>query len=149
MTLRFVPTFIARLREIKTVQKTLGVTMSEGSLIKRIRSATKILSILITWSLENAVETADSMKSRGYGLSGRTAYSIFRFEKRDAAALLWMTVLTIIIFWRISRGALLYTYFPAFTIGKFSIGIHIAYFLLCITPIIIETREAIRWKAIK
>ena len=149
MTLRFVPTFIARLREIKTVQKTLGVTMSEGSLINRIRSATKILSILITWSLENAVETADSMKSRGYGLSGRTAYSIFRFEKRDAAALLWMTVLTIIIFWRISRGALLYTYFPAFTIGKFSIGIHIAYFLLCITPIIIETREAIRWKAIK
>ena len=97
MTLRFVPTFLARLREIKTVQKTLGVTMSEGSLIKRVRSATKILSILITWSLENAVETADSMKSRGYGLSGRTAYSIFRFEKRDLIALLWMCALTLTI----------------------------------------------------
>ena len=149
MTLRFVPTFLARLREIKTVQKTLGVTMSEGSLIKRVRSATKILSILITWSLENAVETADSMKSRGYGLSGRTAYSIFRFEKRDLIALLWMCALTLTIFWGISCGMLSYSYFPVFMVGKISIGIHIAYFMLCMTPVIIEIREAIRWKAIK
>ena len=149
MTLRFVPTFLARLREIKTVQKTLGVSMSEGSIIKRARSATKILSILITWSLENAVETADSMKSRGYGLSGRTAYSIFRFEKRDLIALLWMGVLTIVIFWGIKSGALTYSYFPIFKVGKFSIGVHLAYLMLCMTPVIIEVREAIRWKAIK
>ncbi len=149
MTLRFVPTFLARLREIKAVQKTLGISMSEGSIIKRVRSAIRIFSILITWSLENAVETADSMKSRGYGLSGRTAYSIFRFEKRDAVALLWMCVLTVIIFCGIYSGALAYTYFPMFTVGKFSIGIHTAHFMLCMTPVIIEVREAIRWKAIK
>ncbi len=149
MTLRFVPTFIARLREITAVQKTLGVNMSEGSIIKRIRSAIKLLSILITWSLENAIETADSMKSRGYGLTGRTSYSIFRFEKRDLIALLWMIALVFIIFTGIYEGALSYTYFPAFTIGKISLEVHMAYFLLCITPIIIEMREAIRWKAIK
>ena len=40
-----------------------------------------------TWSLENAIETADSMKSRGYGLPGRTAFSIFRFDRRDKLAL--------------------------------------------------------------
>ena len=149
MTLRFVPTFLSRFREIKTVQKTLGVSMSEGSIIKRARSATKILSILITWSLENAIETADSMKSRGYGLSGRTAYSIFRFEKRDLIALLWMCALTLAIFAGIYCGALSYSYFPIFAVGKFSIWVHATYLLLCITPVIIEVREAIRWKAIK
>lgn len=149
MTLRFVPTFIARLREITAVQKTLGINMTEGSILKRIRSAIKVLSILITWSLENAVETADSMKSRGYGLTGRTSYSVFRFEKRDLIALLWMIVLTFIIFWGISGGALSYSYFPVFMVGKISIGIHLAYFMLCMTPVIIEIREAIRWKAIK
>lgn len=149
MTLRFVPTFLARLRDIKTVQKTLGISMSEGSVTNRVRAATKILSILITWSLENAVETADSMKSRGYGLSGRTAYSIFRFEKRDLIALLWMSALIITIFGGIYSGALAYSYFPIFTVGKFSIGVHLAYLMLCMTPVIIEIREAIRWKAIK
>ncbi|MBQ3022496.1 MAG: energy-coupling factor transporter transmembrane protein EcfT [Clostridia bacterium] len=149
MTLRFVPTFIARLREIRAVQRTLGVTISEGSLLKRLRSAIRILSILVTWSLENAVETADSMKSRGYGLSGRTAYSIFRFERRDLIAMLWMMSLVLVIFTGIYSGALAYTYFPVFTVGKISIGIHAAYLLLCITPVIIEMREAIRWKAIK
>ncbi len=149
MTLRFVPTFLSRLKEIHTVQKTLGVNMSEGSLITRLKSAIKILSILVTWSLESSIETADSMKSRGYGLSGRTAYSIFRFEKRDALALMWMAVMFSVVIWGSVSGMLLYTYFPVFTIGKISIVVHIAYLLLCITPIIIEVREAIRWKAIK
>ena len=33
-----------------------------------------ILSIMVTWCLENAIETADSMKSRGCGLPGRSAF---------------------------------------------------------------------------
>ena len=32
--------------------------------------AVTIFSIMVTWALENAIETADSMKSRGYGLPG-------------------------------------------------------------------------------
>ncbi len=152
MTLRFVPSFLARLREIRAVQRTLGVNMSEGNLFKRLRSAMKVLSILVTWSLESAVETADSMKSRGYGLSGRTAYSIFRFEKRDALALLWMVLMFGAVIWGIVSGAVYYSYFPVFYIGKLTLsaaGVHIAYLMLCITPVIIEIREAIRWKAIK
>ena len=41
-------------------------------------------------ALENAIETADSMKSRGYGLRGRTAFSIYRMEARDRYALAWL-----------------------------------------------------------
>ena len=152
MTLRFVPAFIERLKEIVSVQRTLGRDVSGGSILKRIRCAMKILSILITWSLESAVETADSMKSRGYGLPGRTAYSIFHFDKRDLKALLWMLCLTLIIFAGIYYKVLNYSYFPIFKTGKFSIftaAVHGAYFLLCVTPVIIELREEYRWKAIK
>lgn len=45
---------------------------------------------MVTWALENAIETADSMKGRGYGLPGRTAFSIFRFDRRDKRALLYI-----------------------------------------------------------
>lgn len=45
------------------------------------------MSIVVTWALENALDTADSMKSRGYGLPKRTAFSLFRFTLRDGICL--------------------------------------------------------------
>lgn len=152
MTLKFVPNLILRLREITNSQRMLGRDISKGSLKKRLRCAMKILSILVTWSLESAVETADSMRSRGYGIPGRTAYSIFSFDKRDLGALMWIITFAGITLAGIFSGALKYSYFPAFSIEKASpltLLLHTAYFLLCITPVIIELREEYRWKAIK
>ena len=48
----------------------MGRDVSEGSLFARIRHGLNMLSILVTWALENAIETSDSMRSRGYGLRG-------------------------------------------------------------------------------
>ena len=64
--------------------------VSNGGVLRRLRNAITILSIMVTWSLESAIETADSMKSRGYGLPGRTAFSIYRFDSRDQSALSWL-----------------------------------------------------------
>lgn len=152
MILRFVPNLISRIKEITNTQKTLGRDISKGNIIKRLKCAMKILSILVTWSLENAIDTADSMKSRGYGLPGRTAYSNFRFERRDVKVLLWMMVLSGITVAGIFGGYLSYNYFPIFEVEQFtpvSCFIHLSYFLLCMTPIIIEWREEYRWKAIE
>ena len=152
MILRFVPTLISRLKEISAVQKTLGRDISKGGIIKRIKCGIKILSILITWSLENAIETADSMKSRGYGLSGRTSYTIFKLEKRDKLMLLSMGILSAVILWGILSGGLKYSYFPVYYTENLSflpLFLHTAYFLLCLTPVLFEWREAVRWNVIK
>ena len=93
MTLRFIPKFRAQLQVVTQAQRCVGRDVSQGSIPQRVRTGITILSILITWSLENAIETADSMKSRGYGLPGRTAFSIYRFDKRDKALLVWLLVL--------------------------------------------------------
>ena len=63
---------------------------------KKVRNAVTVLSILVTWALENAMDTADSMKSRGYGLPGRTAFSVYRMDSRDKAALLWLGFLRVL-----------------------------------------------------
>ena len=81
MALRFVPRFSAQMKLVRSAQHTIGRDINEGTLFQRIRNAVKILSIMITWSLENAIETADSMKSRGHGLKGRTSYSLYKFDK--------------------------------------------------------------------
>ena len=152
MVLHFVPKLIKRLKEIVTAQKCIGRDISKGSLWQRMKLAVKILSILVTWSLENSVETADSMKSRGYGLSGRTAYSIFHFDKRDYMALFWILITSAAVIAGKLYGFLYCRYFPSFAMEwttSESIATQIAYLLLCFTPIIIEIRGSYRWNSIK
>ena len=152
MVIHFVPALIKRLREIVIAQKCIGRDISKGSLWQRMKLAVKILSILVTWSLESSVETADSMKNRGYGLSGRTAYSIFHFDKRDYMALFWVLITSAAVIAGKWCGFLYYRYFPSFAMewkALGSIATQIAYFLLCFTPMIIEIRGSYRWNSIK
>lgn len=92
MTFRFVPKFKEQLQEVSNAQKSMGRDTSEGSVFARVKNSIRILSAVITWSLENAIDTSDSMKSRGYGLTGRTAYSNYVFDKRDVTALIYLAV---------------------------------------------------------
>ena len=61
----------------------MGKGVHQGSIWQRMKNRVRELSILITWMLESFIESGFSMKSRGCGLRGRTAYSIYRFDNRD------------------------------------------------------------------
>ena len=152
MTLRFVPKFSAQLKVVTGAQRCMGRDVSNGSVIKRAKHGLNILSVMVTWSLENAIETADSMKSRGYGIKGRTAFSIFTFDKRDKKALLSIALLGIYTFIGNMMGGMYFRYFPSVKWAEnslFGTSVFIAYFLLCICPVIIEIWEVRKWKAIK
>ena len=90
MALRFIPKFKAQMQTVSEAQACIGRDTKNGSVFRRVGNAVKIFSIMVTWSLENAIETADSMRSRGYGLPRRTAFSIYRFDDRDKTALAWL-----------------------------------------------------------
>ena len=83
MVLRFVPKFKNQIEKVSDAQKCIGRDVTNGNTLAKAKHGMKILSIMTTWALENSVETADSMKSRGYGLRGRTNFSIYRFDTRD------------------------------------------------------------------
>ena len=76
MIFRFIPLLKERYREIRMGQKAMGRN-------KGFRQTMKELSILVSWSLEASIETADSMESRGYGLKGRSSFHLFRITRRD------------------------------------------------------------------
>lgn len=152
MTLRFVPKFLKQLKIIRNAQKCMGRDITNGNIIKRAKNGLSILSILTTWSLENAIETADSMKARGYGLSGRTAFSIFNFDKRDKKALISILILGLYTLAGSIMGGMRFAFFPSLEMGyisPFGISVFIAYLLLCCSPIIIEMWEVRRWKALR
>lgn len=151
MTLRFVPQFRAQLLQVLEAQRCLGRDVRQGTVRQRLRQAIQVLSILITWSLENAIETADSMKSRGYGLPGRTAFSIYRWERRDITALCWLLCCAVLLLWGWLSGALSWRYYPALPqlqITPWRAGMQALYLLLCFTPAILHHREVKKWNSI-
>ena len=149
MALRFAPRFAAQAKVISAAQKGIGRDISQGSLLQKAKHSLRILSILITWALENAIDTADSMKSRGYGLPGRSAFSIFRFEKRDRLALAFLLLCGGSLILGIALDRLKFDYYPL--VGgaweTWSFALFAVYTALCALPLLINLREDVRWKA--
>lgn len=149
MAFRFVPRFAAQFREVSEAQRCIGRDLSEGSAVERIKKAASIVSIMVTWSLENAAQTADSMKSRGYGLSGRTAFSVYCLDGRDKALLVWLLLCGFYIVCGWAAGGIEFHYYPMITgaaLGAFQLSFMLAYLLLCLTPIVLDAVEDIKWK---
>ncbi len=149
LTLRFVPKFKAQLAQVSAAQQCVGRDAATGSLLQRMRNAVTILSIMITWALENGIETADSMKSRGYGLPGRTAFSIYRFDERDKSAILWLAFCGVYILSGWLAGGFYWRYFPtmkgtaASVLGTSFFAVYLA---LCLTPLAINIWADWRWR---
>lgn len=83
MALRFIPLLRRRLHEIALVQRTRNG--QARSLAGRAKMLMQELEILASWSLEEAVQTADSMAARGYGTRRRSTYHPYRLTWRDGA----------------------------------------------------------------
>lgn len=152
MTFRFVPKFKEQVQEVSNAQKSMGRDSSEGSVFARVKNSIRILSAVITWSLENAIDTSDSMKSRGYGLTGRTAYSNYVFDKRDVTALIYLAVTITYFLIGVLLGKINYRYFPSMRgtdMSFYSTSIFISYIMICIMPIIIEIWEELKWRKLK
>lgn len=81
--LRTIPRIKIRAKRIELSRQGIGRGIRQGNVWKRFLHLLSLISILITWTMEDFVESSNSMKSRGYSLRGRTAFSIYRFDNRD------------------------------------------------------------------
>ncbi|MEG1497480.1 MAG: energy-coupling factor transporter transmembrane component T [Clostridiales bacterium] len=152
MILRFVPKFIDQAKKISAAQKCIGRDITNGNIIKRAKNGIKIISILTTWALENGIETADSMGSRGYGLSGRTSFSIFRFTFRDKLMFIAVIFMTLSIFVAIASKTVFVVYYPEFIFNKttaFAVVTYVFYGIFCFLPLMINVVEDLKWRVLK
>src|SRR5690606_36308740 len=64
----------------------------KGSFKKKIQDGMKVLNILVTWSLEDSIQTARSMRARGYGVTkDRSFYFNYKMDKMD-----WIVLISIV-----------------------------------------------------
>ena len=120
--------------------------MSNGKLIKKIRYGLTILSILITWALENAIDTSDSMRARGYGLKGRSAFSIYHFDRRDVTVTGILAGLLGVCLLGFHYGFSFAQYDPVIKIGgipltPWSVITYVAWTLICFFPFLLGLWE--------
>lgn len=152
MALRFIPKFKVQMQTVSEAQACIGRDTKNGSVFRRVGNAIKIFSIMVTWSLENAIETADSMRSRGYGLPGRTAFSIYRFDDRDKAALAWLIFCGAYILSGWLAGGMYFRYYPTVKTvlwTPLTISFMFVYLALVLTPVILDRKEDRQWKSLQ
>lgn len=148
MALRFIPMFKRQMRKVSSAQKTMGIYSSKG-IVNKVQSATRVLMAMISWSFENALDTAASMKARGYGLKGRTHFSLFRVHAEDGVLLAVSVLLLGLTLIGTATGEIAFYYYPR--IGELpaspmAIITYIASGILSFLPFIIEVKEMLTWK---
>ena len=152
MALRFIPKFRAQMQTVSEAQACIGRDTKNGSVFRRVGNAVKIFSIMVTWSLENAIETADSMRSRGYGLPGRTAFSIYRFDDRDKSALAWLVFCGAYLISGWMAGGTYFRYYPTVKAAAWTpmtVIFMLVYLALVLTPVILDRREDRQWNSLQ
>ena len=152
MALRFIPKFRAQMQVVSEAQACIGRDTKNGSVLRRVGNAVKIFSIVVTWSLENAIETADSMRSRGYGLPGRTAFSIYRFDDRDKAVLAWLIFCGAYLISGWMAGGTCFRYYPtvrAAALTPMTVSFMLVYLMLVLTPVILDRKEDRLWRYLR
>lgn len=149
MAIRYVELFRARWRRIQDAQKALGL-YDDGNLIDALRGRARVLSILITWALENGIVTAESMDARGYGTGRRTSFALYRIRVAD---LLLITVC--LVLGTVGSAGLCtadVSWYPTTEMHltePLSIAGYCCFGVLAALPVIINTKEAIRWRYLR
>jgi energy-coupling factor transport system permease protein len=151
MATGLVPRLIRRVKELMLVQKARGVAVTEGSIAQRAHNGTRLVGALLSWTLEDALQMADSMQARGYGTGRRSVYPEYRFRSRDVGTGLGLLAAFAVVFalWVNGHGYLdIYPRLGSFALSAGDITVLIVYLLFLLTPAGWEWRDRKAWLAL-
>ncbi|WP_226670398.1 energy-coupling factor transporter transmembrane component T [Metabacillus litoralis] len=149
LSMRFIPLLKRRLREIETVQQSKGLSVKEGKLKDRAKNGILLVQILLTWSLEEAIQTADSMAARGYGLKKRSKYRPYKMKRKDWIAIIYILCFTMTALFGWWLGDAVLSIEPVLETIVIEGREWFYLFIFCLyigMPIMIEGREALIWR---
>ena len=149
MTLRFVPRFKNFLQSVLRTQQAMHKPENTK---EKLQQALAAFSATVSWAMEQSIVSADSMKSRGYGGLGRTAFSIYIFEKRDGIAIAFLALLSAGAALPHILGLMGWTYYPSLSgtlLGPVQILAYLCYGGMCNLPLMINLMEDRKWNALR
>lgn len=139
--IRFIPMLWQR-------EQTITENMTAIGKGRGIKNKLEIFSGVVSYALENSIETSDSMRARGYGISDRnnkTLFSKYKFRKSDLIFLLISIILfsAVIVFRLLFGGS---NFYPSirYESNIFPISTCIFYTLLLIFPVFLRRKTRAR-----
>lgn len=148
MILRYVPLFKEQIKRINMAQKTLGLYSSD-SYIDKLMSSFRVFRSLIGWSLEHSINVARSMKSRGYGLKGRSHFSLFTFYIEDGILLTINGLFLMLVFVLARVDLISINFYPVMGALVFNHTTNMLYgltTLFVMLPTFLEIKEQLLWR---
>jgi len=149
MAAGMVPRLRRRLSTLMLVQQTRGVTVAEGTIAARARSGARLIASLLAWTLDDALQTADSMQARGYGTGPRSSYPAFAFRGRDrwtAAGLLAFAAIILVLWWNGSGFLNIYPRLAPVALDSGDCWTMAAYLSFLLLPLAWEWRDRRTWQ---
>ena len=138
--IRFVPLFIRRAEEFARSRRASSV-----------RDYLEAFSAAVSYSAEESMSAADSMRSRGYGTGKRSFYSDYRLNRRDLCITVSVLVCGVSCAVLSAAGAGKFFFYPALSPLKFSpgdIALYALFGILCALPSVIIFREELKRRAV-
>ncbi len=145
--LRYIPLFTARIKETSLSHTALG-SRSDVKISDRVRSAGDTVATMVAWSCETAIDSADSMRARGYGAAKRRARQKRSFKAFDGFVVTAGIILFAASVALIACGGGEFNYFPviSFSGGISTYLLYAVSALLSFLPAFVELREELLWK---
>ncbi|MBQ6138406.1 MAG: cobalt ABC transporter permease [Methanobrevibacter sp.] len=119
-----------------------------AAIIKEAKTLGKIMGITVSWSLEESMFTAKSMKARGYNATERTSYLSYKFSNADFAFIALIIVTVGIIIVGLLHGVGMINIYPSidFRFSNLPFNIYYLAFIVFLLPLIyLEIKERILW----
>lgn len=147
--LRMVPRIKNEAKKINTAQCGIGKGINQGNIFARIHNCIRIISMLITWTIDSLSLVSESMQCRGSLLRGRKAFSIYRFDNRDRAYVIAMFTSITLTAMGVLLGQAKTVYDPKIIITPvtaMSFLFYIGYAILCLMPLGLEIYTEYRFR---
>ncbi len=120
-----------------------------AKVIKEAKTMGKIMGITVSWSLEESMFTAKSMKARGYNATERTSYLSYKFGNADFAFLAIIIITVGIIIAGLLKGIGMINIYPSidFSFSNLPFNIYYLAFIVFLLPLIyLEIKERVLWR---
>lgn len=142
----------SRQADIKTDSRIINKVASSKrgrKLIEKARNVGNIMGVTVSWSLEEAMFTAKSMKARGYNATQRSSYLSFHLKKADYCFIAFLIIVLAILAVGLTQGYGYINVYPSLDFSFHDLPLNIYYlaFVLLLMPLIyLELKEVWIWR---
>jgi energy-coupling factor transport system permease protein len=150
MILKFVPVTSVKMREIANAQLALGYggDAAAGSRKIKIRNGVRISGILVSRCMEDSIESAESMRARGYGSGPRTMFARYKLRAEDVVTIVILAALFAANMASIIFIGGKFNFFPRiYGFSAYPLP-YVLYAVMLLWPLLVELKEraAARWR---